>query len=421
LVIMKNLVLIGGGHSHAIALRLFGLHPLPDDVALTLITDVLDTPYSGMLPGYVAGFYTFSECHIQLHHLARFAQARLVVDRAIGLDLPSKQVICQEHAPIAFDWLSIDIGSTPAMAAVPGAAEYAIPAKPVPQFLAAWDRLITSLPGDRPLRLGIVGGGAGGVELALTMQARLRRLFQARGASPDLVEIHLFHRQVNLMTGYPNSVGKCFDRLLRQRGIQLHLGETVRQIAGISATSAPSGDGDTPPLEKMISCESGSIAICTDIFWVTEAIAPTWLQASGLATDKRGFILVNDTLQSISNSDIFATGDIATAIHHPRPKAGVFAVRQGKPLFENLRAIALGQPIRPFYPQTRHLALIGTGEARAVAAWGRYCLGPLAWLWHWKDWIDRRFVAQFTNLPESGSDNMHTEKINCIHSNDEFS
>jgi selenide, water dikinase len=403
---MKNLVLIGGGHSHAIALRLLGLHPLPN-VDLTLITDVLDTPYSGMLPGYIGGFYAFSECHIQLRHLSKFAQARLVLDRAIGLDLPNKQVICREHSPIAFDWLSIDIGSTPAMAAIPGAVEYAIPAKPIPQFLAAWNHLVASLQsdpenfGDRPLRLGIVGGGAGGVELALTMQTRLRQLFRTGGLSPDLVEIHLFHRQFNLMTGYPTSVGKCFHQLLMQRGIRLHLGETVRKIAVISE-SEPISDRDSQPLEKIIYCESGLTEICDDIFWVTQAIAPSWLQASGLATDDRGFILVNDTLQSISHSDIFATGDIATAIHHPRPKAGVFAVRQGKPLFENLRSISSGQSPRPFYPQKRHLALIGTGEARAVAAWGRYWFGPSSWLWFWKDWIDRRFMAQFTKLPESG-------------------
>jgi selenide, water dikinase len=402
---MKNLVLIGGGHSHAIALRLLGLHPLPD-VRLTLITDVLDAPYSGMLPGYIGGFYTFSECHIQLRDLAQFAHSELVLDSAIGLDLPNKQIICQEHPPIDFDWLSIDIGSTPAMAAIPGAVEYAIPAKPVPQLLAVWDRLVARLEsqpeifGSRPLRIGIVGGGAGGVELALTMQTRLRQLFGAGGLSPDLVEVHLFHRQTNLMTGYPTGVGQYFYQLLTRRGIQLHLGETVQKIA-VCSESDSIGDRDARSSEKIIHCESGLSVHCDDIFWVTQATAPTWLKASGLATDDRGFILVNNTLQSISHPDVFATGDIATTIDHPRPKAGVFAVRQGKPLVENLRSIASARPLRPFYPQKRHLALIGTGEARAVAAWGRYWFGPSAWLWLWKDWIDRRFMAQFSKLPSS--------------------
>ena len=395
---MKNLVLIGGGHSHAIALRLLGLHPLPD-IELTLITDVLATPYSGMLPGYIGGFYTFSECHIQLPDLAQFARSALVLDRAIGLDLPNKQVICRSQPPVAFDYLSIDIGSTPAMAAIPGAVEYATPAKPVPQLLAVWDRLVARLQsqpasfGNRPLRIGIVGGGAGGVELALTMQARLCQLFGAGGLSPDLVDVHLFHRQPNLMID-PNGVGKCFYQLLTRRGIQLHLGETVRQIAVLPKSASS-------PLEKVIHCESGTQTTCDEIFWVTQATAPTWLKASGLATDDRGFILVNDTLQSTSHPDVLATGDIATTIHHPRPKAGVFAVRQGKPLVANLRAIASGCPPSPFYPQKCHLALIGTGMAQAVAVWGRYWVGPLSWLWDWKDGIDRRFMSQFHQLPSS--------------------
>jgi selenide, water dikinase len=399
---MKNLVLIGGGHSHAIALRLLGLHPLPD-LKLTLITDVLATPYSGMLPGYIGGFYTHSECHIQLRDLAQFAHSELILDSAIGLDLPNKQVICRSQPPVTFDWLSIDIGSTPMMAAIPGAVAYAIPAKPVPQLLAVWDRLVRALQsqpasfGNRPLRLGIVGGGAGGVELALTMQTRLRQLFGAGGLSPELVEVHLFHRQTNLMTGYPTGVGEYFYRLLTRRGIQLHLGETVQKIAVVSESDSI-GDRDVRPLEKIIYYNSGTTTICDYIFWVTQATAPTWLKASGLATDDRGFILVNNTLQSTSHPDVFATGDIATTIDHPRPKAGVFAVRQGKPLVENLRSIASAQPLRPFSPQKRHLALIGTGEARAVAAWGRYWIGPSAWLWLWKDRIDRRFMAQFSEL-----------------------
>jgi selenide, water dikinase len=394
---MKNLVLIGGGHSHAIALRLFGLHPLPN-VELTLITDVLDTPYSGMLPGYIGGFYQFSECHIQLRPLAQFARAKLVLDRAIGLDLSNQQVMCRSHSPISFDWLSIDIGSTPAMADIPGAAAHAISAKPVPQFLAVWDRLLATVQaqpasfGDRPLRLAIVGGGAGGVELALTMQQRLCQLFVAEGLSPDLVELHLFHRQPNLMTEYPPAVGQYFELLLTQRGIHLHLGETVQQIVVIPESESIAAD--TRPLEKMICCDSGACA-CDYIFWVTQATAPTWLKASGLATDERGFILVADTLQSISHPQIFATGDIATIQHHPRPKAGVFAVRQAKPLVANLRAIVSARSPRPFSPQKHYLALIGTGEARAVAAWGRYWFGPSAWLWRWKDWIDRRFMGQF--------------------------
>ncbi|WP_333223554.1 FAD-dependent oxidoreductase [Microcoleus sp. BR0-C5] len=171
---MKDLVLIGGGHSHAIVLKMFGIKPLPG-VRLTLISDVLHAPYSGMLPGHVAGFYDYDECHIDLRSLAEFAGCQILIDRAIAIDLNKNLVICQTCPPINFDVLSVDIGSTPATLSVPGAAEYAIAAKPVPEFLASWNQLISERKNhpQKPLRIAIVGGGAGGVELALNMQSRL--------------------------------------------------------------------------------------------------------------------------------------------------------------------------------------------------------------------------------------------------------
>jgi selenide, water dikinase len=190
---MKTLVLIGGGHSHAITLRFLGLQPLPD-VRLILISDVTHTPYSGMLPGHLGGFYSFTDCHIDLRALAEFAQAEFILDAAIGLDLQTNQVLCQQHQPIDFDWLSIDIGSTPATMNIPGVQEYAIAAKPVPQFLAAWQQFVTQ-KFERSISVGIVGGGAGGVELALTLQIQLQRICPA-GAT-----VHLFHRQPELMNG----------------------------------------------------------------------------------------------------------------------------------------------------------------------------------------------------------------------------
>ncbi len=172
----QDLVLIGGGHSHAIVLKMFAMKPLLG-VRLTLISDVLYAPYSGMLPGHVAGFYGYDECHIDLRSLAEFAQCQIFIDRAIAIDFSKNCVICQTRPPVNFDVLSVDIGSTPATLSVPGAAEYAIPAKPVLEFLANWNQLINQRQNypEKPLRIAIVGGGAGGVELALNMQSRIAK------------------------------------------------------------------------------------------------------------------------------------------------------------------------------------------------------------------------------------------------------
>jgi len=381
--VVKDLVLIGGGHTHAIALRMFGMKPMPG-VRLTLISEATYTPYSGMLPGHVAGLYDFEQCHIDLRPLAHFAQAQLLIDRAIALDLKNNRVVCANHPDVGFDLVSIDIGSTPASHLVPGASEHSIPAKPVANFLTRWQQLVDRVAQapDQPLRLGIVGGGAGGVELSLAMQYRLHQVLSAAGQPVTNLEVHLFHRSRDLIPSHNRYVSHRFYEVLLQRGMRLHLNESVCEVQ-----------------PHQVICESGLTVACDSIFWVTWAAAPAWPQAAGLATDAKGFIQVNDTLQSVSHSQVFAAGDIAAMIHHPRPKAGVFAVRQGKPLFRNLRRALQGKPLKPYKPQKRFLSLISTGNPSAVAAWG-----PLGWesalLWRWKDRIDRRFMERFRNLPE---------------------
>ncbi len=372
--VIKNLVLIGGGHSHAIALKLFGSKPIPG-VRLTLITDVAKTPYSGMLPGHVAGFYSYDETHIDLCRLARFAGAELYLDKAIALDLENNLVICRHRQPVSFDYLSIDIGSTPATAPIPGADVYAIPAKPVPQFLDAWNQIIDRAieQPEKQIAIAIVGGGAGGVELALNMQSRLQKIL----TKTDLLSIHLLHRGEKLLPKHNDRVSKQVEKIAIDRGIQLHLKEA---IASVSADK--------------INCQSGLTVEANYIFWVTQASAPTWIKESGLATDDRGFILVGDTLQSVSHSHIFAAGDIATMQDRLIAKAGVFAVRQGKPLFANWERSIAEKPLQLYIPQKRYLSLIGTGDKSAIASWGELTWrSPL--LWYWKDWIDRRFMNMF--------------------------
>ncbi|MBN3898573.1 MAG: FAD-dependent oxidoreductase [Nostoc sp. NOS(2021)] len=386
--IVKDLVLIGGGHSHAIVLRMFGMKLLPA-VRLTLITAAKNTAYSGMLPGHIAGFYSHDECHIDLRPLANFAQVQLYIETVVALDLENNKVLCANGLVVDFDVLSIDIGSTPATVSVSGAAEYAIAAKPVSQLLEHWYELIEAV-GKNPqelISIAIAGGGAGGVELALSMQSHLHQILrQTQQPIPNL-KIHLFQRDTELMPNYHSSVRHQIQQILTERGIKIHLGETVCNIA-------PTTHRETKEIFE-IKCESGLTVECNKIFWLTQASAPEWLKIAGLGADEQGFILVEDTLQSQTHPQIFAAGDIATMVNYPRPKAGVFAVRQGKPLFENLQRILLGKSLKPYKPQKQYLSLIGTGDGRAIATRGVITLPPHKLLWRYKDWIDRSFMERF--------------------------
>ncbi|MEC4803824.1 MAG: selenide, water dikinase SelD [Jaaginema sp. PMC 1079.18] len=378
----KTLLFLGGGHSHAIALQEWGLNPLPE-IRVILINDVAYTPYSGMLPGQVAGIYSYDETHIDLRRLARFAGAEFYLDKAVGIDVASKQVICSSRPPVAFDYLAVDIGSTPNTITTPGASRYTIPAKPVSHFLPQWDSIVEQVQQSPQQRicLSIVGGGAGGVELAMNIQAHLARCFRQAHQPETHLELHLFHRGQTLLSGHNLAASRIVEKILKQRGVKLHLGETVKEVT-----------------VTQIICNSGLKVSYDSVFWVTQASAPHWLDKCELETDQKGFILVKNTLQSVSHDFVFAAGDIATMRDSPHPKAGVFAVRQGKPLIENLRNIITGKPLQKYQPQQRYLALLGTGNYSAIASWGK-----LSWhsplFWQWKDKIDRKFMERFSDLP----------------------
>jgi len=381
--VIKDLVLIGGGHSHLSVLKYFAMHPLPG-LRLTLITRDLHTPYSGMLPGYIAGHYRYDEAHIDLRPLAQFAQARIYHAEVSDIDLENKQILCPGRPPISYDFASINIGSRPGTLHIPGANEYTMPVKPIDRFLTQWQQLSESVTNaaDKDFRLAIVGGGAGGVEMALATQFRLHHLLAQKNRSNDFLKIDLYCDSKQILPTHNKQVRKRFERFCKQRSIQIHGGQRIEEVQHDQLISR---DGERYPADAVL--------------WVTNASAPAWLTEAGLAVDDKGFIAVNDYLQSTSHENIFAAGDIAAVINHPREKSGVFAVRQGPPLARNLERAIQNQSLKKFTPQKNFLGLISTGDKYAIASRGNWSLEG-AWLWKIKDWIDRRFMDNFNLLPE---------------------
>ena len=383
--VKKRLILVGGGHSHALLLKYWGQKPL-STVDLTLVSDVKETPYSGMLPGHVAGFYSHEESHIDLLPLARFAGAQFIHDRAIAVDPERNLLICENQREIEFDYLSMDIGSTPYLGEIEG-SECAIAAKPVAQFLQKWQALLDEIQTRSPktLTVAIAGGGAGGVELAFNVQARLQRQF------PDLsLTLQLWQRGSQLLPNHNDWASQKVMELFTERQIQVFLNQIVTAIT-------PDPSPDNFPRYQLHTAD-GTTQPVNAVFLLTQASAPDWLRRSGLRTDERGFLLVDNTLRSLSHPLIFAAGDIATMQPDPCPKAGVFAVRQGQPLFENLQRTLTGRSPETLTLPDRYLSLIGTGDQKAIALWGRWgCYGRSCW---WiKDWIDRRFMKRLTKQP----------------------
>jgi selenide,water dikinase len=379
--VLKDIVLLGGGHAHVSVLRMFGMKPMPG-VRLTLITRDIHTPYSGMLPGYVAGHYDRDDVHIDLGPLARFAGARLYHGEVEGIDPVERQVQVPGRPPVHYDLLSVNTGSRPRTIDVPGALEHALPVKPIDRWLHDWEALRAKvLISERDFRIIVVGGGAGGVELALSTQHRLTGLLRERGNGAARLRYELLTDGPEILLTHNAGVRRRFMRILGERGIAVQLNSQVVAVD-----------------PKGVHVEGGGFRAADAVLWVTYAAAPEWPGKSGLAVDEEGFIAVDPALRSVSHPEVFAAGDVAS-LPDPRPKSGVFAVRQGSVLTENLRRAAAGRPLKPYRPQRNFLGLISTGNTYAVASRGNWSWeGEL--LWAWKDWIDRRFMRRFNELPE---------------------
>jgi selenide,water dikinase len=369
----RDLVLIGGGHSHVEVLRNLARDPVAG-LRTTVISRDLLVPYSGMLPGYIAGHCAWSDIHIDLAPLAAAAGARLIAGSVSGLNPAERTIVCEDRPAIVYDIASINCGATPALSEIRNADRTGIPVKPISQFIPHWQDLLERLrdSGNSRFRLAIVGGGAGGVELALAIRYRLARIEQL-----DHVDISLVCADPRLVLGHNELVRANLAKRLKDCGIDVHLStRVVGAQAGFLETDT---DGDLA---------------ADEFLWVTRAAPQRWAETAGITVDASGFILVNESLQSVSDPAIFAAGDNASVEGFPRPKAGVFAVRQGPVLAENLRRAVCGRALLRHQPQQNFLSLISTGERRALASWGDAAFYGRS-MWYWKNWIDRRFMRRY--------------------------
>ncbi len=384
--VLRDLVLIGGGHSHVGVLKAFGMQPLPG-VRITLICTDAHTPYSGMLPGYVAGHYDFDSVHLDLLRLCVFAGARFIQAEVTGIDRNHRKVHLRSRPALDYDVVSINTGSTPQTGNIAGAAEFAVCVKPIASFNQRWLALLAQVrQGVGPKRIAVVGAGAGGVELLLAMQHRLDKEIRALQPNAAPIAFELFTASAHILPTHNARVQNRFATLLKSRKVRVHCNARIDQVSAQGVHQSG--------LEPL---DANRWTAADAVFWVTQAGGGAWLQDTGLACDAHGFVRVNAQLQSISDTRIFAAGDVASMEGFALEKAGVFAVRMGMPLARNLRNALLGKPLKTYHPQTRWLALISTGDRYAVASRGALDFAG-TWVWRWKDWIDRRFMARFTDL-----------------------
>lgn len=360
---MIDLVLVGGGHAHALFIKMWAMSPI-SGVRVTLVSESGITPYSGMLPGYMVGCYTHSEIHIDLIRLCSFAKVRLVVDRVVSLDLSKNRLKLKNTGFVSFDLLSINIGSQPAKP--PQFSSKVTPIKPIANFLTVFDHLVSL--GGKP-KLAVVGAGASGVEVAKNLALRV----------PE-AKITLIQGSNQILPTFSDTVRTYIQQELDAISVEVVFDKKI----------AHEDDGTLQVGEWNRSFDH--------IFWTISPGPQAWIKDSGLEVDQEGFLLVNPTLQALSHSHVFAAGDIASVKGYNLVKSGVYAVRGAKILFQNITALIRGNPLRSWTPNLEPLALIGIGGKYAVASKGNFAAKSTL-LWKLKDYIDRKFMAQFENFP----------------------
>jgi len=360
--IESDVVLLGAGHAHVEVLRRFAMQPEPG-VRLTLISREPETPYSGMLPGLLRGEYTHTQAHIDLAPLASAAGARLILGEATAIDLTGREVTVPGRPAIGFDILSIDIGGIPTVPEGSG-----VGVKPIGSFIERLEKMRAELP-DRA-RIAVVGGGAAGSELALALAARFAGHFR----------LALVCASAEPVPAAPVAARRAVRDALTQAEVEL--------ACGVTAGSLSNG---------RLALSDGTFLEASAALWATDVRGPTLLAASGLACDEHGCVQVDATLRSVSHPQVFAAGDCASLAGNPRPKSGVWAVRAGTPLAENLRRAARGKPLTPWRPQRDALAILGLGRGRAVA-WRNGMALQGRKVWRLKDWIDRRWMRMYSEF-----------------------
>ena len=364
----RDLVLVGGGHAHALVLRMWGMNPMPG-ARVTVINPGPTAPYTGMLPGHIAGHYQRDDLEIDLVKICQHAGARLIVDRAVGIDRGRREVLLAGREPVAYDVASIDIGITAQMD-LPGFAEHAIAAKPLDEYAARWRGFLEQVGrGQKAAQVAVIGGGVAGCELAMAMSHAL-----PDGAAVTVIEAG------PQISGVADKARGLLAAQMERLGVSVRYNAKVTQIEAARVVL----DAQDPV----------PAALCVG---AAGAFPHGWLAQTDLPLHD-GFIEVGPDLGVLGDDHLFAVGDCAHMGFAPRPKAGVFAVRAAPVLHRNLRAALSGGVRKVFNPQKDYLKLISLGGKSAMAEKFGYAVkGPL--LWRWKNRIDRAFMDRLSDLP----------------------
>ena len=364
--ITNDLVLIGGGHSHLSVLMKLSKKPLNGN-RITLITNEIDTPYSGMIPGYIEGIYSWRDSHIDLYRLCLKLNVRFIHAEVERVSAYEKEIYFKDRPKIKFDVLSINTGIQSNNREIKGAAKYCLPVKPISKLTNNFLNKITNFKS-----IAFIGGGAGSVELALAIKKRFLNINQD-------IKITIITGKRGLLSTFPQKTKLTSLKTLEKFKIDIIEYKRVLEVK-----------------PKQIILSDKSMLKIDKAILSTNSMTPKWLAKSDILLTKDNYILVNKSFQT-NYKYVFASGDVIDFNNQNLKKAGVFAVRSGKPLAINIRKFILGKKLVEYKFNKNYLALIGTSKRSAIAT--KYNLTfNSRFFFYLKKYIDQNFIKKFSDF-----------------------
>lgn len=364
--ITNDLVLIGGGHSHLSVLMKLSKKPINGN-RITLITNEIDTPYSGMIPGYIEGIYSWRDSHIDLYRLCLKLNVRFIHAEVERVSAYEKEIYFKDRPKIKFDVLSINTGIQSNNREIKGAAKYCLPVKPISKLTNNFLNKITNFKS-----IAFIGGGAGSVELALAIKKRFLNINQD-------IKITIITGKRGLLSTFPQKTKLTSLKTLEKFKIDIIEYKRVLEVK-----------------PKQIILSDKSLLKIDKAILSTNSMTPKWLAKSDILLTKDNYILVNKSFQT-NYKYVFASGDVIDFNNQNLKKAGVFAVRSGKPLAINIRKFILGKKLVEYKFNKNYLALIGTSKRSAIAT--KYNLTfNSRFFFYLKKYIDQNFIKKFSDF-----------------------
>ncbi|KAK3584239.1 hypothetical protein CHS0354_035320 [Potamilus streckersoni] len=364
--IKNDLVLIGAGHANLKVLKTLAMSP-PSGTRITLITDVMQTPYSGMMHGYIAGHFMQNETHIDVNRLCKKLNVRILHSSVTGIDPKKQMIFCDNRPPVSYDYLSINCGSVQNNDTIPGAAEYALSVRPLQ---------IKNCRGI--FHLVIAGGGPTGVEMSIALRAKINYAMRDMNLIPDTVKVFLCIPDAHVLPGMSKKAVETIEAYIREHRIT---------ILNNSRLTAVEKDYVYMTDRKQIAADAVVLA--------TGSGAPEWIVNTDLDTDKNGFICVKKTLQTLKYDNIFAGGDIVSIQGEKTDKSGVYAVRMADSIIYNIHAVISKRACKSYIPQKKAMYILGMEKDFGVLVRGNLAFSA-PWVKKLKDYIDRKYVKSFS-------------------------